>query len=75
MKEYKELIIDYGDGIIKQIEPPKLFSGAYVDTRNRLIPNAENYADKKIPNAKTDQQKSDWNLAFHSKMNELAAYL
>ena len=40
MKEYKELTIDYGKGVVKKLTPHKHFSGEYVDERNKLIPIA-----------------------------------
>jgi hypothetical protein len=47
----------------------------YVAERDKLIPFAERYANKKFgerPGANRDKWVSDWNLAFHSKMDELA---
>lgn len=54
----------------------------YIEARNRLIPEAERYANKlcgKKPPKKTgkkadnsrDEWNARWNRTFHSKMNQL----
>ena len=50
---------------------------AYEVARNKLIPEAEEYANKTAgtqPKKKHDREKwgDAWNLAFHTKMNTLA---
>jgi len=53
----------------------------YAGKRNKLIPDAEKYADKKCGprpsyspkggNKALDDWNSAWNLTFHTKMNQL----
>jgi len=76
MKEYKELTIDYNNGLVKKLTPHKHFSGEYVDERNKLIPKAERYANnqegaKKDNNQTPEEYAEKWNKCFHPKMNLL----
>jgi hypothetical protein len=67
MKQYDELVVND-----KPVKPNKYFSGDYVDARNALIPEAEQYADDLFPDTESDKQAHAWNVAFLSKMVQLA---
>ena len=67
--------------VIKRFPRSKWFNPDYIEARNAFIPDAEAYADKvcgeKLPKQKKNDAEREewnncWNLAFHSKMNELA---
>lgn len=58
----------------KKVNKPDL---GYIIERNLLIPIAEKYANDEhgighLPDESREEWGEKWNLAFHSKMNELA---